>query len=245
MTKSPDELELRAYVVEQLRRRLPSARIIHELNVAGTGSNRIDVAAVTETAIVAVELKSKRDKLDRLSAQLEAFQACCHVVIVAAHEKHFVPAPLEKWESPPREGEVRDLHLNQEPFLRNRYKHKTVWRYPPPDPQAPSSGLKYVSMFNFASLAGVTAQPKASRMLDMLWAEELRDECRRHRVACDSRSVRAEMIHQLAWHLTGQEIARAVCRQLRMRVFAEADPPIGADAVAVPGTQAQLSLQDG
>ncbi|MGX1741606.1 hypothetical protein ACWIEX_08630 [Bosea sp. NPDC055353] len=87
---SADEEEIRAAVIVRLRELMPNARLVHELNVAGQGSNRIDVAAIDRQVIVAVEIKSRKDTLKRLGEQWDAFTRCCHYVIVAAHEKHFV-----------------------------------------------------------------------------------------------------------------------------------------------------------
>jgi len=66
---SASEEEIRAAVVGRLRELMPDARIVHELNVAGQGSNRIDVAAIGKQAIVGVEIKSRKDVLKRLDEQ--------------------------------------------------------------------------------------------------------------------------------------------------------------------------------
>ena len=58
--RSSEELAMRDLVVPELRRRWPTARIIHELPTRYS-SNRIDLAAVTESAIIGVEIKSSRD----------------------------------------------------------------------------------------------------------------------------------------------------------------------------------------
>lgn len=42
MARSSDEQEIRDFVVAKLRQLMPSARIVHELNVSGQGSNRLD-----------------------------------------------------------------------------------------------------------------------------------------------------------------------------------------------------------
>ena len=87
--RSPAEAEIRDPVVARLRELMPAARIIHEIQSACQGPTRIDVLAVTPDRIAAVEIKSSRDKLDRLPAQLEAMQRCAHHPIVALHAKHF------------------------------------------------------------------------------------------------------------------------------------------------------------
>jgi hypothetical protein len=217
MTKSSDELEIRSYVVSRLRTLMPSARIVHELNVAGQGTNRIDVAAVTPIAIVGVEIKSKKDTLKRLDEQLKAFRQCCHFVIVAAHEKHFAEWRSEHW----RDDVPSESQLNHPLFFGERHRFgRHVWRYPVPEP------ILGQWRTDFDPHKDLLTQPRAAHMLDMLWASELHAECHRHRVSCNSRSTRGDMIRDMVWLMTGKEICHAVCRQLRGRVFAEADPPI-------------------
>lgn len=83
-----------AELVERLRRIRPEARIIHEIQSACQGPNRIDLIAVSRSEIIAVEIKSERDKLDRLPAQVGAMLGCAHHVIAALHERFLAePAP--------------------------------------------------------------------------------------------------------------------------------------------------------
>jgi hypothetical protein len=84
--RSGEELAMRALIVPELRKRYPSARIIHELPLRYS-SNRIDLAAVTETEIISVEIKSSRDSLDRLEGQLRAFQPISARIITALAPK--------------------------------------------------------------------------------------------------------------------------------------------------------------
>lgn len=228
MTKSSDETEIRTAVVERLRELMPSARIVHELNVAGTGTNRIDVAAITKSAIVAVEIKSKKDTLKRLDEQWKAFSECCHFVVVAAHEKHF----REYRHHGQRDDLPGELRLDHPVFLSSYSKANRVWRYPKPaNPSRDGGGFRYPNgeKWFFEPLIETQHQPRAASMLGLLWAEELRDECSTHRLSCSSRSTRPDMIRDMVWHLTGKEICHAVCRQLRQRHFAEADAPIADD----------------
>ncbi len=219
MTKSQDEAEIRAYAVERLRALMPSARIVHELNVSGTGSNRIDVAAITEKAIVGVEVKSRKDTLTRLEDQWAAFTACCHFVIVVAHDKHFADYRDSFW----RDDVPSEPMLNHPLFFgKTGGKQKHVWRYPTP------CGLRYGREFH--PFKDTLIQPRAQAMLEMLWASELRAECARHRINSSSRSTRPDMVRDMVWMMTGREICHAVCRQLRRRDFAEADAAIGGDA---------------
>jgi hypothetical protein len=67
--------------VARLRVLMPDARIIHELNV-DNGQCRVDLAAVAKSRIVFVEIKSRKDKLDRLKEQVRRFEPCCHALVV-------------------------------------------------------------------------------------------------------------------------------------------------------------------
>jgi hypothetical protein len=205
--RSSAEAEIRDAGVAKLRRLYPQARIIHELNCAGSGSNRIDVAAVAPDQIIAVEIKSAKDKLDRLTSQVSAFERCCHEVLIVAHTKFFAKAE-------PFEG----LELSW-PDRRNHHRSK-VWMYPEPERDAPYPTSNYVWRAPEQSLY----QPHAYAMLEMLWAEELRWLCGAHRIGAGKRPTCATMAAMLAYHLTGKEIAEGVCEMLRWRNFTEADP---------------------
>lgn len=82
-------------MVKRLQVMMPKARIIHEVNAASFG-NRIDVLAVDHAEVVAVEIKSKKDKPNRLPAQLTAMMGVAHHVIVALQEKFLVEQPTNK-----------------------------------------------------------------------------------------------------------------------------------------------------
>jgi hypothetical protein len=92
--RSSAEGEVRAAVVERLRQIRPTARIMHEVNASSFG-NRIDVLAVDRAEIIAVEIKSAKDKLDRLPAQMKAMKGCATHAIAVVHRK-FVTSPKPK-----------------------------------------------------------------------------------------------------------------------------------------------------
>ena len=220
-SRSSSENLIRDIVVSRLRDLFPAARIVHELNVAGQGSNRIDVAAISPQAIVAVEIKSEKDTLKRLADQFDAFRSCCHFVLIAAHEKHFAPYREAYW----RDDVPDDFYLNHELFFGKWGMQKNVWRFPP-------DGTDRGTFRRFDPIRDTASQPKASALLEMLWAAELRDECSRNGIAVSSRSTRQSMIRDMVWLMNGRDIATATCRQLRQRQFAEADAPI--DDAGVP-----------
>lgn len=209
MAGSEAEREIREAVVAKLRRALPQARIIHELNVAGQGSRRIDLAAVTRDMIYGVEIKSEKDTLARLKGQMKAFQACCHHVIVVAHKKFFCDKPYDN-------GQPRFVWPH-EPHISN------LWCYPEP-PQDATWGTG--SQYRWSVPTPRIYQPYARYILHMLWADELTDVAARLRIGIAPRANMGVKIDQIAYHTTGKEIAEAVCHQLRTRQFAEADEPI-------------------
>lgn len=238
MTHSFDEQEIRNAVVFRLRQLMPGARIVHELNVAGQGTNRIDVAAIGTEHIVAVEIKSRKDVLKRLDEQWKAFNEVAHFVIVAAHEKHFADYREAYW----RDDMPPERHLNHPIFFGKRFSYrKYVWRYPKPEKSDWVYG-RHDDAWTFDRFKDLSRIPRATSMLEMLWAAELQAECRRHLISCSQRSTRAVMIRDLAWNLSGKEVTHAVCRQLRQRAFAEADAPIYPDQPAAASQPAQEPL---
>ena len=84
MHGSEAEVRIRDKAVALLREALPEARIIHEFDLFGV---RMDLAAVTPEEIVLVEIKSERDKLDRLANQISFATRIGGEVWVCFHEK--------------------------------------------------------------------------------------------------------------------------------------------------------------
>lgn len=60
---------------------MPDARIVHELNV-DVGACRVDLVAVAPDRLAFVEIKSRKDKLDRLREQVRRFAPVCHGLAV-------------------------------------------------------------------------------------------------------------------------------------------------------------------
>lgn len=91
LSGSEAEERIRVKVEAALRVALPTARIIHEL-VLAQGQERIDVAAVTETRLVVVEIKSERDVLKRLERQVMQAKRVADLVVAVVADKHFEKA---------------------------------------------------------------------------------------------------------------------------------------------------------
>jgi hypothetical protein len=65
------------------------------------------------------------------------------------------------------------------------------------------------------------------RMLHLLWAQEARNIAARMRISHAKRSPLTKLLPTLAEMMTGREIVREVCTELRARnAFWKADPPI-------------------
>ena len=211
MPGSEAEEEIRAAVVDRLRELMPKARIIHELNTSGTGSLRVDLAAVDDETIIGVEIKSERDTLSRLQRQWDVFNRTFHETIVVAHRKHWNEAG-DRLE--------HDLSRKSSVFL-------ATWMYPKPVTDA---GFYRAGRWNLPKAwrwsHSRPEQPRAANLLQMLWRDELKAECSKHQISVTSRATRTVMIGEMVWLMTGREICQAVCRQLRQRDFARADPPI-------------------
>lgn len=205
--RSPVEAEIRDPVVARLRELMPAARIIHEIQSACQGPTRIDVLAVTPDRIAAVEIKSSRDKLDRLPAQLEAMQRCAHHPIVALHAKHFEVTETPRagtWVSAPKAA-----------------GYGVVWGFDLPQARGAEQYQRHEIHDRFAKWR---ACPPAGAV-DMLWRDELRAiVARRDLSSRTSKLTIPELIDLLCWNLTGADVTREVCAALRARRCPEADP---------------------
>lgn len=207
--RSPDEFEIRDAVVQRLRLLRPSHRIIHEIQSACHGPNRIDLVAVGPSEIIAVEVKSKKDKLDRLPAQIKAMRGMAHHVVAALHEK-FLISPAYKNAPPDLKGAPGEA------------RGATIWAYPEAGEEA---GRTY-GCAEWQEPRQTVTQCLPWTALDMLWAAELRTLCADLGVPAYSRSTRPHMINALRWRVSGGDITKGICAALRRRVCVEADPPI-------------------
>lgn len=223
--RSSEELRMRELIVPVLREQFSGARIIHELPLRYS-TRRIDLAAVTETEIVSVEIKSSKDVIDRLEAQVRAFAPVSSRLIVAL-------APCWNLELPARveRGAGFTRHIPQyteaQDVLR-RIGHHWIetWTV---DAEAGSVQQSYRNR--------LANRPWLSAMLDMLHVAELIAIADRHRVSYGKRPTHAFLVEQIADFLTGAEVRTAVCQALRARdAFAA-----GTDAPIVPAAPRSTS----
>jgi len=205
---------MRALIVPELRKRYPTARIIHELPLRYS-TNRIDLAAVTEREIVSVEIKSSRDVMDRLEAQLRNFKPVCSRVICALAPRWNEKLPM--LERPTKYGSAFSMQYTPTQEIINRVGGIEVWTVDA------AAGSIDVTDRNYH-----TRKPWLAQMLDMLHVAELVTIAERHRIVVPKRPVHLKLVSDLADLLQGREVVAAVCRALRERdAFSEGtDAPI-------------------
>jgi hypothetical protein len=206
---SAAEERIREKAEAMLRRALPQGRIIHEL-VLTQGGVRIDLACVTEDAIFVVEIKSEKDTLTRLAAQLTAS-------LKVANRTYLCAAP--KWDA-----EIKRLGRSQ---TDERVPHRYGYSFAANPDYLADLGRAVVLIETddgFAEPRWGRADTRVSdsrALLNMLWADELR--------RLTGQPPRASRGVCIAWayeFMTHRAIRRGVCKALRARGFPRADPAV-------------------
>lgn len=200
--RSEAEAEIRTEVVTRLRELIPGCRIIHEINACSFG-NRIDVLAVGEDRLAAVEIKSAKDKLDRLPDQLAAMHGVSNMVYAAIHEKFL---EQNRWGvTPPSEA-----------------RGAVKWVYP----KKPRKGDEYCSaLWHEKQRWKKQHRCLPSGAIHMLWRKELQQICRDLGHRSTSKLNMPEAQDFINWNMNGEQLARAICGALLRRECVEADPP--------------------
>lgn len=215
--RSGEELAMRDLIVPELRKQYPGARIVHEMPLRYS-SNRLDLAAITRSEIVAVEIKSSKDVADRLEAQLRSFGPVCSKIIVGLAPRWNEQLPLREEKHPGHTSYIRQLTPAQEIIdaVRQRFSWIETWTV---DAEAQAVTVT-------DNCYRPNPWPWPGEMLHILRVAELRAVADFHRVA--ARSVHLDLVRACAEMMTGREIAAAVCAALRARDgFGElSDPPI-------------------
>lgn len=206
--RSSAEAEIRDAAIARLRGLMPGCRIIHEINCSSFGPNRIDLLAVTKDRIAAVEVKSEKDKLDRLPAQIASMRRVAHYVIAALHERFLTP-----WKA-----SYTNLPAFSEP---DEARQATVWAYPI-RPRAGAFGEWPLR----SRYEKPTMLPQPG-FIDLLWAAELRAIVRKHSLHRGASGLdMGQMVDLLRWALPGRVMLAETCSALRARNCVEADPAI-------------------
>lgn len=198
---SAQEREIRDAVVAWFHHNEPQGRVVHELPLSSfSGNGRADLGIVFPDHLVLIEIKSEKDKLDRLEKQFTEMVARAHDLKIVCHEKWFEP----------------DGGLKGQSWM--RYSHaEHLWQYP---------AQKEWRFDRYRA----PAQPHPANLLDYLWAEEMRACYElAGAMAAQRGTTMLQMRRDLVDKLTGRQVKRAVCALLRARVFLEADAPIPLD----------------
>lgn len=198
--RSEAEAEIRRAVVDRLRVLVPGCRIINEINAASFG-NRIDVLAVGLDRMVAVEIKSEKDKLDRLPDQIKAMRSVTPLVVSALHDKFFERGIGDGFILPPRAA-----------------IHSQAWRYAPED----ESREFHWSFRHWRQPRKVL--PEGALL--MLWREELHAICHGLKLKGVAKMTMEQAADEIRFRLTGEQVNAHIFRTLRARKCVEADEPM-------------------
>jgi hypothetical protein len=209
MAGSAAEERIRAKAEAAMRRRWPGARIIHELQLE-QGGIRIDLAAVTEDTIALAEIKSERDVLKRLPAQISRAMACADevwIVVAAKHEKAIHDIRMSRGDDYGRAEDARRAISGARTMVErldlDGGLHADSW-----------------------SMSNRPNTPDPRRRFDLLWRDEMASALGRHfggAAIPGGKLTRSAMTALAVEHMTGRELRRAVCAQLRDRTFPRAD----------------------
>jgi hypothetical protein len=225
MTKarySEAEEALRRKTEAALRKARPDARIIHEL-VLTQGGVRIDLAAVWSDGLIVAELKSERDTLTRLPAQLkEALSLGCEVWLCLAekwrpHIEAMQTSQTDERVEVQRKGFGRYFIYKPNPGYIASLSRVAIWWEKP----------EHIECENTWCRRDRFPPADGPAMLDMLWADELRRMTGAHH-----RDTRGKCINHAREYMTGQAVRRGACAALMARTFPRADPPITTGAPA-------------
>jgi hypothetical protein len=219
--RSSEELAMRDLVVPELRRRWPTARIIHELPTRYS-SNRIDLAAVTEDVLIGVEIKSSRDVIDRLEAQLRAFEPICHGLLVCLAPKWNLKLPSVERKT--KLGTAFDQQWTEaQEVVRRVSTLIPIWTV-----DAAAGAVDSEDGWILERRYLQERKPWSAKMLDVLHVSELVRVAERHQIATGRRDNHSTLVRACHDMMRPPEISRAVCRALRERsaFCAGTDAPI-------------------
>lgn len=216
--RSAAEGVIRAAVVEKLHTLRPKSRVIHEINI-DCGRSRTDVLCVGEAEIIAVEIKSEKDKLDRLPDQLGSMKKSAHRTIVAMHERFLVEQQTNKY--------VAHYMRDGDYFLRypppETKGADEVWVFPEIKRAMTSDEVYRDNLYPWRDPSGSFQITLPEDALHILWREELYDLCLRLQMKIPKNARMKDMIERLRWERTGAEVTRGICAALRARTCIEAD----------------------
>lgn len=195
--------------IEWLRREHPGAVIVTEFSVADWGGARVDVAAITDTEIVGIEIKGEGDSPARLDLQGLAYGRVVRKMWLLADEsiraQCFAKRPkswgrLELWE-----GEVRAF--NRATKLGERIELKNGYRY---------EQLRDESRYDPA-LAYESRLLCPHSMCGTLWRDELYEIARLAKVKIRGKATVEPLTQAICDQLPAPTIHAMMIDQLRHR----------------------------
>lgn len=204
--RSTEELAMRDAVAKWGRSKWPCARVVHELVIA---EKRIDMAFIGTDHIAGVEIKGPKDRLDRLGDQWGCF---------TAHIPEVWLAIAPKWIDPLRKNHFAGAWS---------YGNKIVVDLDTEHPVRAMWGER-----------GAVDRTITAPLLRLLWRSEALAVAVRYRdrVSVSPRTPLRSIVPELARKLTGDEIVRQVCHELRGRdafpASPASDPPIRGESMA-------------
>lgn len=193
---SAEEAQMRDAVIAWGRARWADARVIHELQIGGC---RTDLAFVTPTNLIVVEIKSSLDVMDRLARQVRHYTTNAPEVWIAfapkwlAHIKEHAPRDVGWLQV--ADGKIEEAFQFGPHYSGTRPAHCDVMRTVP--------------------------------MLYLLLKPELQSLGRQHGLRIKAKMDCMALYRALARGLTGDQIVHGVCSRLRARTVGwVADAPI-------------------
>jgi len=195
-------------VIAWAKQRRPGVRALRELVL---GDRRIDLVFVDERDVFGVEIKSSRDRLDRLEAQMAEYSRYLPEVWIAIAPKW--QAPVEK---------IHGLRANR--LIVEDGTARTL--------------IKYQERIGDAGRRPQRDELSIMRLLELLWQGEAARIAERTGIipGCtrSSQMTAPKIKKMLARLLTGNEILGEVCRELRSRplVGLRSDPPLRGETAA-------------
>lgn len=209
---STAEEKIRQATVNRLRELRPANRIVHELNVMN-GQRRADLASIGQEEIILVELKSKKDKLDRLSQQIAVFNSVATHTVAVVHDKFFDRGYMgeTQWSAGFHYSNIAGLQLP---------KNVSKWAYPA---VLGAEGTK-ADIWDLVDAKDAHPLPEdIVSVAELLWRAELMSELRSAHVKFRSSDSLNILARTLVYNLSGRAVLQAVCRQLRKRPFARTE----------------------
>lgn len=206
---SSAERAIRDDLVAWWHENYPDARVVHELPLSSfSAAGRADLGVISSTEIILVEIKSEKDRLHKLETQYQAMSRRAHWFQCVLHDKWF--GEPNEWGEPCIKGQN---------WLPPHEARNNCWSWP---------SREFGWNWNKASMSlPGEGLPAAALLLEMLHADELRSGFQFYPIPGPrSRATREDLIRHLTAFLTGSQVREMVCRALRARRFAEADPAI-------------------